>query len=243
MTVSNATAPRGGIRLRGVSKVYGSGETLVQALTEIDLEVEPGELVVVLGPSGSGKTTMLNIIGGIEAATSGDINVAGVDIGDRKPPDLAEFRRSHIGFVFQFFNLIPTLTAEENVEVIVELTGRGDRHDVAALLEAVGLSDRGHHFPSQLSGGQQQRVALARAVATDPDVLLCDEPTGALDLETGRSVLGLLQRMNAEGHTVVVVTHNASVAAMAHRVVHMRSGRIDSVERNDHPADSSTLDW
>ncbi|MEZ5143177.1 MAG: ABC transporter ATP-binding protein [Acidimicrobiales bacterium] len=243
MAVVDTVRRRGGARLRGVDKTYGSGVAEVAALRGVDLDVEPGELVVVLGPSGSGKTTLLNLMGGIESPTAGEVTVAGVDIGERPPSSLADFRRDHVGFVFQFFNLIPTLTAYENVEVMVELTGRGTRDDVPGLLEAVGLADRGDHFPAQLSGGQQQRVALARAIATDPDVLLCDEPTGALDLETGRTVLELLQRLNADGRTVVIVTHNASVAAMAHRVVRVRSGRVDRVERNEHPADASALDW
>ncbi len=231
------------IRLEGVTKVYGEGDAEVQALRGVDLEIETGELVVVLGPSGSGKTTMVNIIGGIEDATDGAVEVAGELISGRRPADLSDFRREHIGFVFQFFNLIPTLTARENVEVLVELTGRGTKASVPELLADVGLTDRADHFPSQLSGGQQQRVALARALATNPDILLADEPTGALDSVTGRQILELLQRLNTEGRTVLIVTHNASVAQIADRVVTMVDGRVESVRRNAEPASASDVSW
>ncbi|OEU87316.1 macrolide ABC transporter ATP-binding protein [Streptomyces abyssalis] len=234
---------RGGAKLRGVSKSYGDGEASVAALDGVDLDLGAGELVVVLGPSGSGKTTLLNVLGGIEPAGGGSVEVAGVDLTGRRPRGLAGFRRDHIGFVFQFFNLVPTLTARENVEVMVELTGRGERRDAAGLLESVGLGDRLDHFPAQLSGGQQQRVAIARALATDPDLLLADEPTGALDVATGKSVLRLLQRTNREGRGVLMVTHNAAIARMAHRVVTMRDGRVESVERNAAPADVADVDW
>lgn len=234
---------RGGARLRGACKTYGSGEAAVSALDGVDLEIEPGELVVVLGPSGSGKTTLLNVLGGIEPADSGAVEVCGVELAGRRPRELAGFRRDHIGFVFQFFNLVPTLTARENVEVMVELTGRGERRRVVGLLESVGLGDRLDHFPSQLSGGQQQRVAIARALATDPGLLLADEPTGALDVATGMSVLRLLQETNEEGRGVLMVTHNSAVARIAHRVVTMRDGRVESVERNAEPADVATVGW
>jgi putative ABC transport system ATP-binding protein len=232
-----------GVSLRGLTKTYGSGEGEVHALGGVDLEVEPGELVVVLGPSGSGKTTMVNIIGGIEAATAGSVVVAGQEISRHNPNSLAEFRRRHVGFVFQFFNLIPTLTARENVEVIVELTGRGSKQRVSELIDAVGLTDRADHFPAQLSGGQQQRVALARALATDPDIVLADEPTGALDTATGRHILQLLQRVNAEGKTVLIVTHNASVAKIADRVVTVVDGCVHSIEHNAQPADAADVAW
>lgn len=241
--MTTTTALRGGFRLRGVTKTYGTGEVAVHALRGIDLTVDPGELVVVLGPSGSGKTTLLNILGGIEPADDGEIHVAGVELTGRTPSELAGFRRERVSFVFQFFNLIPTLTARENVEVITELTGRGERHNVPELLEAVGLADRMDHFPAQLSGGQQQRVSIARALVTDPDLVLTDEPTGALDTTTGRTILQLLQRTNREGRGVLMVTHNASVAAMAHRVVTMRDGRIESVKRNTTPADAAEVSW
>jgi putative ABC transport system ATP-binding protein len=244
-SASGRTEPvrRGGARLRGVSKSYGTGEAAVSALDGVDLDLEAGELTVVLGPSGSGKTTLLNVLGGIEPADTGSLEVAGVDLTGRRPRGLAGFRREHVGFVFQFFNLVPTLTARENVEVMAELTGRGSRRDVTVLLESVGLGDRLDHFPAQLSGGQQQRVALARALVTDPDLLLADEPTGALDVATGKAVLRLIQDTNREGRGVLMVTHNAAVARMAHRVVNMRDGRVESVERNARPADVRDVDW
>jgi putative ABC transport system ATP-binding protein len=243
MKTATPTAIHGGITLRNVTKTYGSGDVAVHALRGIDLEITPGELVVVLGPSGSGKTTLLNLMGGIETTTDGEIIVAGQDISGRDPADLSEFRRQHIGFVFQFFNLVPTLTARENVEVLVELTGHGDRSAVPELLDAVGLADRMDHFPAQLSGGQQQRVALARALATNPDLLLADEPTGALDLATGRQILQLLQRLRGQGRTVVVVTHNVSVAQIADRVITMVDGQVESVRRNESPADAADVAW
>jgi putative ABC transport system ATP-binding protein len=229
--------------LRGVTKVYGTGDAAVHALRGVDLDIDSGELVVVLGPSGSGKTTLVNIAGGIESTTEGRVTVAGEDISGRSPRDLSGFRRDHIGFVFQFFNLIPTLTARENVEVIVELTGKGDRKRVPALLDAVGLADRADNFPAQLSGGQQQRVALARALATEPGILLADEPTGALDLATGRQILALLQTLHREGRTVVIVTHNASVARIADRVITVVDGRITETRHNDSPADATDVTW
>ncbi len=247
MTVASDTAhrlgERHGIALRAVTKVYGTGEAAVHALRDIDLDIGSGELVVVLGPSGSGKTTLVNVIGGIESTTEGQVTVAGEDISGRSPADLSGFRRDHIGFVFQFFNLIPTLTARENVEVIVELTGKGDRKRIPALLDAVGLADRADNFPAQLSGGQQQRVALARALATEPDILLADEPTGALDLATGRQILTLLQTLHREGRTVIIVTHNASVAQIADRVITVVDGRITAVRGNDEPADAADVTW
>jgi putative ABC transport system ATP-binding protein len=243
MRTETATDVRRGVSLHGVTKVYGSENAAVRALNGVDLDIEPGELVVVLGPSGSGKTTLINIIGGIETATAGRVRVAGEEISGRDPAALSGFRRDHVGFVFQFFNLIPTLTARENVEVIVELTGKGDKSRVPDLLAAVGLADRMNAFPAQLSGGQQQRVALARALATDPDLLLADEPTGALDLATGRQILRLLQSLHEQGRTVVIVTHNASVAQIADQVVTVVDGRITSVRHNDSPADAADVTW
>ncbi|MFI9415210.1 ABC transporter ATP-binding protein [Nocardia gamkensis] len=234
---------RGGAALRGVCKTYGAGDAAVHALIDVYLDLHPGELVAVLGASGSGKTTLLNIIGGIEAADSGAITVAGQYISGRHPAQLGGFRRGHIGFVFQFFNLIPSLTARENVEVITELTGRGNRARALELLEAVGMSDRRDHFPAQLSGGQQQRVSIARALATDPDLLLADEPTGALDVATGRSVLELLQRTSRAGQGIVMVTHNEVVAEMADRVIRMSDGRIVGCDVNDRPADAAHIRW
>ncbi len=229
------------VLLRGVGKTYGTGHARVHALREVDLEVPRGEFVVLLGPSGSGKTTLLNLIGGIEPATEGE--VAGVDISRLGEDARTAYRRDTVGFVFQFFNLVPSLTALENVRLVAELTGRGDRARAEAALAAVGLAERGGHFPAQLSGGEQQRVAIARAIAKDPALLLCDEPTGALDLETGRGVLRVLQDLNREGRTVLVVTHNAAIAAIAHRVVRMRSGRVVEVTTNAAPVGADEVTW
>ena len=217
--------------LTDVTKVYGEGEAAVHALRGVDLEIRAGEVVVVLGPSGSGKTTLLNILGGIEAATSGEVRLGGEDLAGRSPEELATIRRHNVAFIFQFFNLIQTLTVAENVQVIAELTEQADRaalrERVAAALAAVGLTDRADHFPGQISGGQQQRVAIARALVTQPRLMLCDEPTGALDLETGRQVLHLLQRTaREESRAVVIVTHNSGIASMADRVVRVHDGRI-----------------
>jgi putative ABC transport system ATP-binding protein len=200
--------------------------------------------VAILGPSGSGKTTLLNLIGGIESADRGTIVVAEQDISRYRPRDLGAFRREHVGFVFQFFNLISTLTAHENVQVVMELTGRGNSSQVSDLLAAVGLSDRAAHFPAQLSGGEQQRVSIARALATDPDLLLADEPAGALDVATGRRVLELLQQTSgATGCGVIMVTHNEATAEIADHVMRMRDGAIVSADRNASPADAATIRW
>jgi putative ABC transport system ATP-binding protein len=234
---------RGGVRLSGVSKTYGEAAAAVHALREVALDIDVGAFVAILGPSGSGKTTLLNVIGGIESADCGTIMVAGQDISGRRPRDLDGFRRVHVGFVFQFFNLIPTLTAYENVQLVIELTGRGDRERVPDLLAAVGLSDRAAHFPSQLSGGEQQRVSIARALATDPDLLLADEPVGALDIATGRQVLELLQQTSRAGRGVIMVTHNEAAARIADHVIRMRDGAIASAEPNATPADAATMQW
>ncbi len=230
------------ISLRGLRKTYGTGEVAVQALRGIDLRVWPEEFVVLLGPSGSGKTTLLNLIGGIEPAGEGAIEVFGEDVSALDEEGRTGFRRRTVGFVFQFFNLIPTLTALENVELIAELGEGPDRS--AEMLERVGLGDRLDHFPAQLSGGEQQRVAVARALAGGPRLLLGDEPTGALDLETGRTVLGLLHELSHElGQTVLLVTHNAAIGRMADRVLRMRDGRIVADERNERPAPAEELEW
>jgi putative ABC transport system ATP-binding protein len=200
-------------------------------------------LVAILGPSGSGKTTLLNVIGGIEAADRGSIMVAGQDISCSRPRDLGAFRRTHIGFVFQFFNLIATLTASENIQAAVELTGRGDRRMIPELLAAVGLSGRADHFPAQLSGGEQQRVSIARALATDPDLVLADEPVGALDVATGRDVLELLQQTSRGGRGVIMVTHNEATAEIADHVIRMRDGAIVATDRNSLPARAATVCW
>jgi putative ABC transport system ATP-binding protein len=233
------------IRTTELEKTYGEGPTRVAALDGVDLEIAAGELVVLLGPSGSGKTTLLNLVGALEPPTHGAITVAGHDLGGLDEDGRTAFRRDAVGFVFQFFNLVPTLTARENVELVLELTGR-DRAPARATdaLEAVGLADRLDHFPAALSGGEQQRVAIARAVAKDPAVLLCDEPTGALDLDTGRRVLEVLRRINRDaGRTVLMVTHNSAIAAMADRVVRLRSGRIVADDVVDEPAEPAAVSW
>jgi putative ABC transport system ATP-binding protein len=230
------------VELQRVTKTYGEGALAVHALRDVDLRVRSKEFVVLLGPSGSGKTTLLNVIGGIEPSSSGQVRVAGLDVGALDEEGRTRFRRQTLGFVFQFFNLIPTLTARENVELVAELQGAADR--AGPVLERVGLGERMDRFPAELSGGEQQRVAVARALAGGPRLLLGDEPTGALDLETGRSVLGLLRGMADElAQTVLIVTHNAAIAGMADRVLRMRDGRIVADERNEQPLDASDLEW
>ncbi len=227
---------------RGLSKVYHMGEVDVYALREVDLELLGGEFVVLLGPSGSGKSTLLNILGGLDVPTKGTVRFLDHDltVGDERA--LTRFRREHVGFVFQFYNLIPSLTALENVALVTEIAERP--MDPAEALRMVGLSDRMHHFPAQLSGGEQQRVAIARAIAKRPDVLLCDEPTGALDYETGLLVLQVLAEVNrALGTTVAVITHNAAIAGMADRVIRMRSGRITEISRNARRLAPTELTW
>ncbi|WP_433471880.1 ABC transporter ATP-binding protein [Spirillospora sp. CA-142024] len=246
-TARHDTGPEGGapaaVLLRGAGKTYGSGHAEVRALRDVDLEVRQGEFAVLLGPSGSGKTTLLNLIGGIEPATAGEVIAGGRDISGLDEDARTAYRRDTVGFVFQFFNLVPSLTALENVRLVAELTGSRDRERPEAALAAVGLAERGGHFPAQLSGGEQQRVAIARAIAKDPALLLCDEPTGALDLETGRGVLRVLQDLNREGRTVLVVTHNAAIASIAHRVVRMRSGRVVEVTATAAPAIADEVAW
>ena len=227
---------------RGLTKTYHVGEVDVRALNGIDLDLLEGELVVILGPSGSGKSTLLNILGGLDAPTGGAVNFRDHDLvaaGDR---ELTRYRREHVGFVFQFYNLIPSLTARENVALVTDIAR--DPMPPEQALGLVGLSDRLDHFPAQLSGGEQQRVAIARAVAKRPDVLLCDEPTGALDAETGRLVLRTLADVNQEvGTATVVITHNVVIAGMADRVLHLASGRIAREERNAHRASVDELSW
>lgn len=235
------------ITLQSVSKTYHMGQVAVHALREIDLEISAGELLVVRGPSGSGKTTLLNLIGGLDTPSSGKITVGSVDIAGYDEKKLEQYRRMQVGFIFQFFNLLPTLTARENVEFALELV-EDDRDKIRdkalELLGRVGLDDRADHFPSQLSGGEQQRVAIARALSKDPPILLADEPTGNLDLEMGRKVLKVIQELSQkDGRTVIIVTHNAAIAAMAQRVVHLRDGRIKSVEVNKRPLDADEVEW
>ncbi len=230
--------------MTGVGKTYGSGAARVVALRDVDLDVRPGEFVVLLGPSGSGKTTLLNLAGGIEEPTSGAIEVAGVDIGTLTEKQRTAFRRDRVGFVFQFFNLVPTLTALENVEILAELTGSDAAARSRTALDLVGVGDVADRFPGQLSGGQQQRVAIARAIVKEPPLLLCDEPTGSLDLTTGRQVLAVLRELAREGHhTVLVVTHNSEIARMADRVVWLHSGAISRSETVAHPLEASELRW
>ncbi|HYL52752.1 MAG TPA: ABC transporter ATP-binding protein [Acidimicrobiia bacterium] len=232
------------VALVGCTKRYGTGAVAVDALRSATLEVAPSEFVVILGPSGSGKTTLLNLIGGIEEATSGQVRVAGTDIAHLSGDDLTSYRRDRVGFVFQFFNLVPTLTALENVQLLAEVTGGDAEARSRAALARVGLGDVGDRFPGQLSGGQQQRVAIARALVKEPPLVLCDEPTGSLDLDTGRQVLAVLRDLAREGHhTVLLVTHNSAIARMADRVVRLHSGAIASDERVDHPVEAAELEW
>ncbi len=232
------------LRAEHLGRTYGTGEVAVDALRDIDLVIDPGQFVVLLGPSGSGKTTLLNLVGAIDVPTTGTIEVDGVRLDGLDGEERTRFRRDHVGFVFQFFNLIPTLTALENVQLITELTGHDGTARARAALEAVGMADRADHFPAALSGGEQQRVAIARAVAKRPRLLLADEPTGALDLETGRRVLDVIARLNRErGMTVLLVTHNAVIAQMADRVIRLRDGRVRSDEHNSNPVPPDRLEW
>jgi putative ABC transport system ATP-binding protein len=218
------------------------GEVEVHALCDVDLDLFRGELVVLLGPSGSGKSTLLNILGGLDVPSRGTVRFLDHDLTRDDADALTRFRRDHVGFVFQFYNLIPSLTARENVALVTEIAERA--MDPADALRLVGLAERIDHFPSQLSGGEQQRVAIARAVAKQPDVLLCDEPTGALDYETGKRVLEVIERANRElGTTTAVITHNAAIAGMADRVIRMRSGRIVEVTRNERRLAPGELSW
>ena len=233
---------------RGLSKAYQMGEVSVQALRDVDLDLVAGEFVVILGPSGSGKSTLLNILGGLDAPTSGVVRFRDHELTGASERALTTYRREHVGFVFQFYNLVPSLTALENVALVTELAATSAHGkpagDPADALRLVGLGDRLEHFPAQMSGGEQQRVAIARAVAKRPDVLLCDEPTGALDYETGKLVLDALHRANRDlGTLTVVITHNAGIAAMADRVLKMRSGAIAEVTTNASPVAPSALSW
>lgn len=227
---------------RGLSKSYLMGKLEVWALRDLDLDIFEGEFVVLLGPSGSGKSTLLNILGGLDAPTGGLARFRDHDLTGASEAELTRYRREHVGFVFQFYNLIPSLTVLENVALIGEIAD--NPFDPREALALVDMSDRLDHFPSQISGGEQQRVAVARAIAKRPDVLLCDEPTGALDYETGKLVLGAIARANRElGTTAVVITHNAAIAGMADRVLRLRSGRITDVERNARRLAPEELSW
>jgi len=227
---------------RGVTKIYDMGEVQVHALRGVDLDLYAGELLVLLGASGSGKSTLLNILGGLDTATSGQVLYRGQDLTRADDRELTEYRRHHVGFVFQFYNLIPSLTARENVAIVTEIAA--DPMSPADALDLVGLGSRLDHFPAQLSGGEQQRVAIARAIAKRPAVLLCDEPTGALDSETGVVVLEALERVNEEmGTTTAVITHNVVQAGIAERIVHLRDGLITQIESNARRTPARELTW
>ncbi|MHC5002769.1 MAG: ABC transporter ATP-binding protein [Planctomycetota bacterium] len=229
-------------RARGITKIYRMGEVDVHALRGVDVDLFAGEFAVLLGPSGSGKSTLLNILGGLDVPTAGTVRYLDHDLTAYDDRALTRYRREHVGFVFQFYNLIPSLTARENVALVTEISS--DPMSPAHALELVGLGDRMDHFPSQLSGGEQQRVAIARAIAKRPDVLLCDEPTGALDVSTGIVVLEAIERANRElGTTTAVITHNAVIGRMADRVIHLSGGLIAEVARNEHKLAAHELEW
>ena len=229
-------------RIEGLRRIYQVGEVQVPALREVSLDLMEGEFAVILGPSGSGKSTLMNIIGGIDVPTEGRVLFRGEDLAGYGERHLTRYRRNHVGFVFQFYNLIPSLTAQENVEMATQISE--DPMDAAESLAIVGLEARRDHFPSQLSGGEQQRVAIARAVAKRPDVLLCDEPTGALDYATGKIVLRVLQEVNQNTDTTVItITHNAAIGGMGDRVIRLMDGRVREVRENAKPVSPDDLEW
>ena len=230
------------IVLEDITKTYQMGDVQVHALRGADLIVQRGDFAVILGPSGSGKTTLLNLIGGIDTPTTGNMIVDGVKLANLSEKDLTNYRRTKIGFVFQFFNLIPTLTAKENVELAAELVEKP--RDTLEVLKQVGLASKADRFPSELSGGEQQRVSIARALVKNPPILLCDEPTGELDNETGKRILSVLRRINKdEDKTVVFVTHNSAIAQMADKVIRLRDGEIHRIEHNENPLDPEKVEW
>jgi len=227
---------------RGLAKTYGSGSAAVHALVDVDLEIRRGEFIVLLGPSGSGKSTLLNILGGLDVPSAGEVRFADHRLSGASEAELTRYRREHVGFVFQLYNLIPSLTVRENVALVTDIAANPMSIDEA--LAWVGLSERRDHFPSQLSGGEQQRVAIARAIVKQPEVLLCDEPTGALDYATGKRVLEVIAKVNAElGTTAVVITHNAAIAGMADRVIRLGDGRIQQVTANPKKLTPAELSW
>jgi len=240
-----AAPPSGGtpiFQVRGLARVYGEGEAAVTALAGVDIDLFAGELIVLLGASGSGKSTLLNQLGGLDSPTRGTLHYRGWDLGSADEPGLTQFRRNAVGFVFQSYNLIPSLTARENVALIAEISR--DPMTPEEALHLVGLGERLDHFPAQLSGGEQQRVAIARAIAKRPEVLLCDEPTGALDVHTGITVLEAIEHINRElGTLAVIITHNAIIADMAGRVFTLSDGRLVNVRANPHPVPVRTLAW
>lgn len=230
------------VKLEHVTKIYRMGEVEIHAVDGIDFEIQKGEFVVIVGPSGAGKTTVLNILGGMDTASSGRVLVDGHDIAKYSHKRLTGYRRDDIGFVFQFYNLVPNLTALENVELAMQICK--NPLNAETVLREVGLEQRMKNFPSQLSGGEQQRVSIARALAKNPKLLLCDEPTGALDYQTGKAILGLLQDMCRErGMTVIVITHNTAITPMADRVIKIKNGRVSSMQMNEHPVPVQTIEW
>ncbi len=230
------------IEMRSVTRTYTAGDNVIKALDSADLSLEKGDFIVILGPSGAGKSTLLNLLGGLDSPTEGSVIVDGRDISSYSPDELADYRASKVGFVFQFYNLIPTLTVHENVAMVKDIAK--DCLDADTVLKMVGLEGHGKKFPSQLSGGEQQRVSIARALAKNPQIILCDEPTGALDSDTGVTILRLLQDMTRDhDKTVVIVTHNQNIAKMADVVVRVKNGRIQSCERQEHPLNVDEVDW
>ena len=230
------------IQLTDVTKIYNMGEVRIEALSGISFEIEEGEFVVIVGPSGAGKTTVLNILGGMDTPTSGRVVVDGDEVSALRGKSLVRYRREEVGFVFQFYNLMHNLTALENVELALQISKKP--LDAAAVLDEVGLSERKNNFPSQLSGGEQQRVAIARALAKNPKLLLCDEPTGALDYVTGKAVLRLLQdTCRQRKMTVIIITHNSALTPMADRVIRIKNGRAESCEINEHPVPVENIEW
>ena len=230
------------VEFQNVGKTYKMGEVEINALHDTSFEIEKGELVVIVGPSGAGKTTLLNILGGMDTLTTGKVYLDGREISSMNRKQLTEFRRDDVGFVFQFYNLVGNLTAHENVELANQICK--NPLDATQILKDVGLGERMKNFPSQLSGGEQQRVAIARALAKNPKLLLCDEPTGALDYQTGKAILQLLQDTGRKtGMTVIIITHNSALTAMADRVIQVRSGTVASVKLNEHPQNIQEIEW
>ena len=230
------------IEFKNVSKIYKTGEVEVKALDDVSFSLEKGQVIVVLGASGAGKTTMLNMLGGMDTITSGSIVVDGRDISKANDKELCEYRRYDIGFIFQFYNLVQNLTAYENVELARQICK--DPLDAKEVLEMVGLTDRANNFPAQLSGGEQQRVAIARAVAKNPKLLLCDEPTGALDYVTGKQILKVLQDMATVHHiTVIMITHNSALANIGNTIIRVKSGKVTSIEENEHPMNAEDIEY
>jgi putative ABC transport system ATP-binding protein len=237
-----ATAAPPVFRARGLAKTYRTGDVEVRALRDVDLDIARGEFIVLLGPSGSGKSTLLNILGGLDVPSAGEVRFGDLPLSGAGEEQLTAYRRRHVGFVFQFYNLIPSLTVRENVALVTDIVE--DPMPIDEAIDRVGLTPRRDHFPAQLSGGEQQRVAIARAIVKRPEVLLCDEPTGALDYHTGKLVLEVIARINREiGTTAVVITHNAAIAGMADRVIHLGDGRIQRIQANERKLSPAELSW